>query len=339
MNSIGHDRKFTVALDAMGGDQAPVEQVKGAVLAAKEHGIRVLLVGQPSLIKSELASINYQSLPLEIIPAEDIIREGESPAKSIRLKPNSSISVATRLVNEGLADAAVTMGSTGAAMASSVLAFGLFPGLQRPAIGGAFIKLAPKTTIMDLGAQIDSRPAQLLSTAVLGCTFSRVFMDIANPRVGILSVGTEEGKGNSQVRATYPLLQTSGLNFVGNVEAHEIFQDRTDVLICDGFVGNILLKFTEGLADAIAQHLQSAPDLNSSLIRNFPGFADNAENSSGPLFGVNGVMIIGHGRTEAIGVARAIVRANEALNLNLVEIMRNELELIMKTTKSGADLG
>jgi glycerol-3-phosphate acyltransferase PlsX len=219
-------------------------------------------------------------------------------------------------------------------MASSVLAFGLFPGLQRPAIGGAFIKLAPKITIMDLGAQIDSRPTQLLSTAALGCTFSRLFMEIPNPRVGILSVGAEEGKGNAQVRATYPLLQASGLNFVGNVEAHEIFQDRTDVLICDGFVGNILLKFTEGLADAVTKHLRSAPALDASLIRNFPGLADNTENSSGPLFGVNGVMIIGHGRTEAAGVARAIVRANEALNLDLVEIMRNELESIMKTTNS-----
>ena len=314
----------------MGGDLAPAELVKGAVLAAKEYGLKVLLAGDTALVQAELDRLDHDGLSLDVVPSEGTIREGEPPARSLRTKPKASIAVATRLVREGEADALVTMGSTGAAMASAVLAFGLFPGLERPALGGPFISLAPKTTIMDLGAQIDSRPSQLLSIAALGCTFSRILLDIPNPRVGLLSVGAEEGKGNHQVRAAYPLLKASGLNFVGNVEGYEVFLDKTDVVVCDGFVGNVLLKFTEGLAQAAAQHLRASLGPDSPAVRRLQELASAAESAGGPLLGVNGTVIIGHGRAKAEGVARSIGRAKAVLDLGLVDILRTDLEWVLE---------
>ena len=274
--------------------------------------------------------LDCDGLSLEVLPSEGVIGEGEPPARSLRAKPMASIAVAARSVKEGRADALVTMGSTGAAMASAVLVFGLFPGLERPALGGPFISLAPKTTIMDLGAQIDSRPSQILSIAALGCTFSRILLDIANPRVGLLSVGSEEGKGNRQVQAAYPLLKASGLNFVGNVEGYEIFVDKTDVVVCDGFVGNVLLKFTEGLAQAAARHLHASLGADSPAAQWVQGLASAAESAGGPLLGVNGTVIIGHGRTKAKGVAASIGRAKRALDLGLVDVLRTDLEWVLE---------
>ena len=330
MSTTNQGRLHTVALDAMGGDQAPAEQVKGAVMAAREHGVRVLLVGDSSLVQAELDRWDHNGLALEVVPSEGVIMEGEPPARSLRAKPKASIVVATELVRQGQADAVVTMGSTGAAMAASVLAYGLFPGLDRPALGGPFISLAPRTTIMDLGAQIDCSPAQLLSFAALGCTFSRVFLNITDPRVGLLSVGAEEGKGNRQVKAAYPLLKASGLNFVGNVEGHDLFLDKTDVVVCDGFVGNVLLKFTEGLAEAAAQYLRTSLGSDSPAVRRLHELASEAESAGGPLFGVNATVIIGHGKTKAEGVASSIGRAKDALGLGLVDSMRTDLEWVLE---------
>ena len=327
MSTVKRSQPYTVALDAMGGDSAPAEQVRGAISAAREHGVRVLLVGDPDAIQAELAQLEHGGLPVEVVPSEGVIQEGEPSARSLRTKPNASIVVATRLVREGQADALVSMGSTGAAMAASVLAFGLFPGLERPAIGGPIISLAPKTIIMDLGAQIDCRPSQLLSFAALGCTFGRIFLKIPNPRVGLLSVGAEEGKGNRQVQEAYPLLKRSGLNFVGNVEGHEFFLDRADVVVCDGFVGNVLLKFTEGLAHAAAQYLHASQGPDSPAARQLEGAV---ESTGGPLFGVNAAVIIGHGRSKAEGIANSIGRAKAMLDLALVDAMRDELESVLQ---------
>jgi glycerol-3-phosphate acyltransferase PlsX len=330
MSTVKRSQPYTVALDAMGGDLAPAEPVRGAISAAKEHGVRVLLVGDTAAIQAELDQLEHDGLLLDVVPSEGVIREGEPPARSLRAKPKASVVVATQLVRAGKADALVTMGSTGAAMASSVLAFGLFPGLERPALGGPFISLAPKTTIMDLGAQIDCRPSQLLSFAALGCTFSRIFLKISNPRVGLLSVGAEEGKGNRQVQEAYPLLKGSGLNFVGNVEGHEIFLDRADVLVCDGFVGNVLLKFTEGLAHAAAQYLRSSLGPDSPAARRLEELASAAESAGGPLFGVNADVIIGHGRSKADGIANSIGRAKAMLDLALVDAMQVELASVLQ---------
>ena len=322
-------RPYTIALDAMGGDLAPAEPVKGAVLAAQRHGIRVLLVGDPNAIGAELAQLDRGGLPLEVVSAEGVINEGEAPARSLRSKPRASIAVTVGLVKAGKADALVSMGSTGATMAASVLALGLFDGLERPALGGPFISLAPTTSIMDLGAQIDCRPSQLLGIATLGCTFARYFLRIPNPRVGLLSVGTEAGKGNRQVQGAYPLFEASGLNFVGNVEGHELFLDKADVVVCDGFVGNVLLKYTEGLGRAAAQSLARSLGPDSPGVHELNSIASTAESAGGPLFGVNGTVIVGHGKSTGEGIANALGRAKEVLAMGLVDAMRDELRLVL----------
>lgn len=327
------EHRSTIALDAMGGDLAPAEPVRGALAAARQLGVRVLLVGDPEAVEAELATQDAEGLPVEVVPAEGVITEGQPPALALRSNPQASIAVAAKLVREGRADALVSMGSTGGTMAASVLALGIFPGLERPALGGPFVALAPKTVIMDLGAQIDCRPSQLVSFAALGCAFARVLLDTPNPRVGLLSVGAEEGKGNHQVQEAYPLLQASGLHFVGNVEGHELFLDKADVVVCDGFIGNVLLKFTEGFSHAAVRYLGQRLGSDADALQAVQGLVSSAE-SGGPLFGVNGVVVIGHGRSSAEAIVGSIARAQEMLTRGVVDAMRTELEQVLQRTQS-----
>ncbi len=323
---------YSIALDTMGGDFGPLNAVPGGVLAAREHGVRVLLVGDPDTLAEELTKVDTTGLSVEVVASEGVIEEGESTLRALQAKPKASVAVAAGLVKSGQADAMVSMGSTGAAMAASVLALGMFPGLDRPALGGPFIALAPKTTIMDLGAQVDCRPAQLLSFGALGTTFSRVFLQMPKPRVALLSVGAEKGKGNRQVQEAYALFEDSGLNFIGNIEGQDIFSQKAEVVVCDGFVGNILLKFTEGLAHAAAQFLGQALGEEAQPVRQLQELASSAESAGGPLFGVNGVVLIGHGRSGVEAFAKSIGRAKQVLDLEMVEAMRQDLAAVMQTT-------
>ncbi len=323
---------YTIALDAMGGDDAPAAPVKGAIVAARDTGVRVLLVGDPDAVRGELGRHATDGLQLEVVPSEGVVMEGEQPVRALRQKPRASVAVATGLVKEGTADAMVTMGSTGAAMGAAVLALGLFPGLERPTLGGPFISLAPRTSLIDLGTQLDCRPSQLLSFAVLGCTFSRLFLRIHEPRVALLSVGAEANKGNRQVQEAYPLFEASGLNFVGNIEGHEVFLDKADVVVCDGFVGNVLLKYTEGLGHATARYLSEALGPDAPAVQHLRGLASAAEGAGGVLFGVNGSVVIGHGRSRAESITGAIAMAQRMLELRLVENMRQELALVLQRT-------
>lgn len=316
---------YTIAVDAMGGDDAPATPVAGAVLAAREGNVRVLLVGDPEAVRRELAAGDAEGLAIEVVGSDGVVGESEHPALALRRNPNVSIAVAVGLLKAGKADAVVSMGSTGATMAASVLALGLFPGLERPTLGGPFIALAPNTAIIDLGANVDCRPSQLLSFAAMGATLMRAYRGIKNPRVALLSVGSEEGKGNKQVQETYGLLKASGLNFIGNVEGHEIFEDKANVVVCDGFVGNVLLKFTEGLASAAAAHLAGELGTGSTAVAQIKGIADQALQGGGPLLGVNGIAIAGHGRTSAAGIAAGIGLARKTLEWDLVRVMRDDL--------------
>ena len=321
---------YTIAVDAMGGDDSPAQPVRGAVLAARRHGYRLLVVGATDNVRAELERLDTRGLNVEVVGAEGVVAEGESPLRALQAKPRASVAVAADLVRSGQAQAMVSMGSTGATMAAAVLALGTFPGLDRPALGGPFIALAPRTTIMDLGAQIDCRPSQLLSFGALGSTFARLFLHISAPRVALLSVGSEESKGNRQVQDAFPLFRTSGLNFIGNIEGHDLFLDRADVVVCDGFVGNILLKFTEGLAAAAARLLGSALGDHAPTASQLQGLAASAEAAGGPLFGVNGTVVIGHGRSSADGVAGAIHRAAEVVRSGLVQAMREDLAQVRR---------
>ena len=327
----------TIALDVMGGDVAPSEPVKGAVMAAREHGIRVLLVGDADAVQAELAKHDTTGLPLEVVPSEGVIVEGEQPVQAFRQKPKVSVAVAADLVKRGDADAFVTMGSTGAAMAVCVLKWGLFPGLERPTIGGNFIALAPKTTIIDLGSQVDAKPSQLLNFATLGCSFAEHYLGVKEPRAGLLSVGSEAGKGNRQVQEAYALFEKSSLRFVGNVEAHEIFTGKADVIACDGFVGNVLLKFTEGLGEALGEYLSDTLGSDSPVIERLSGLAKPAEQAGGPLFGVNGLAIIGHGRSKAENIAHSLLMARDVGATGLIDAMRNDLSAALETVSAQAE--
>ena len=327
-------RPVRVVVDAMGGDHAPVETVKGAVQALNAEDIELILVGDPQQLNAQLAQYHVPAGAVTVVPSEGKIGDDEHPVQAIRHKPNASVLVATKVLKSGGADVLVSMGSTGASMASAVLVLGLMNGLDRPCIGGPFLGLAPRTVLLDMGSNVDCRPAMLLNFAALGVVFARKFLDIQNPKVGLLSVGAETAKGNRQVQESYQLFQDSHLNFVGNVEGMDFFTQRADVIVCDGFVGNILLKFTEGLGTALLPFLKKQLD---SLLKPEQVAAIGAtlwqqtnlpRTMGGPLFGVNGPVVLGHGSCKADGVAGAINTATRYFRLGLVESMREELSLM-----------
>lgn len=332
----GTDHPVRVAVDAMGGDHAPQEVVKGTLQALLSEPIEVLLVGDQDLVQLELAKYDLAKTQVRVIPSNGVISDDEHPVQALRHKPEASIVVANQLLKKDEADVVVSMGSTGATMASAVLVLGLMEGLDRPCIGGPFLGLAPRTVVVDMGSNVDCRPQMLLSFAALGVAFSRRFLDIENPRVGLLSVGAETAKGNRQVQESYQLFQESTLNFVGNVEGMDFFTDRADIIVCDGFVGNILMKFTEGLGGALSgllrsqlasrMPLESVGELSTELWRT----TNLARIMGGPLFGVNGPVVLGHGSSMADGVAGAINTAVRYVQLGLLDSMREELSRVQQ---------
>ena len=337
------DGLIRVAVDAMGGDNAPAEIVAGAVRAARQGDVHVLLVGDPEEVQAELGKHDTNDLPIGAVPSEGVIAEGEHAALALRQKPRASILVATGLVKQGKVDACVTMGSTGAAMAAAAVVLGVIEGIDRPALGGPILGLAPNTVIIDVGTSVDCRPAQLLSFAVIGNVFARQFWGIERPRIGILSVGAESGKGNRQVRETSELLAKSGLDFVGNVEANDLLRSVVDVVVCDGFAGNIVMKLTEGLGKALSDHLRTRlkgklPDNEvDELAREVYELNNVVETlGGGPMFGVNGVSVIGHGRAMADAVQRAIDTARMTVASGFVEKLNQELATVRTRVGDGA---
>ena len=335
----------TIALDAMGGDFAPVETVAGAVLAARAADVGILLVGDPDALQAQLdAHPAAADFPISIVPSEGVVGEGEQPARALRQKPNASIFVATNLVKEGRAGACVSMGSTGAAMAAAAVILGMMEGLERPCLGGPIVGLAPKTIIIDVGTNVDCKPAQLLSFAIIGEVFANQFWDIEKPKVALLSVGSETGKGNKQVRETTELLKASGLNFVGNVEGNDLPAGVVDVVVCDGFAGNVVMKLTEGIGVSLIEHLKGAVDGQVTpeameLIRGEILKTTNPaqDRGGGPLLGVNGVSIVGHGRANATEVANAIATAELALDLGFIGRLTERLAAVRATVDIGSE--
>ena len=326
--------RVRVALDAMGGDYGHVEVVKGAVEAAKGGDVDIILVGDQDVVTAELGKHQTKELPIRVVPSNGKISDDDPPALALRRKPQASIVVATELVKEGKADAVVTMGSTGAAIASASLILGLLEGLERPALGAAFMGLAPRTVVLDLGANVDCRPSQLLSFATLGSVFARWFLEVPDPRVALLNVGKEASKGNRLVRESQDLFKRSDLNFVGNVEGMDLFTDKADVIVCDGFVGNVLLKFAEGMATALFDYAQEHMS-KSLLLRSLQPMASALWNlaalgmkTGAPLFGANGVVIVGHGASRAETIAGSIATARKCVERGLVQGMREEMARI-----------
>lgn len=324
--------KIKIAVDAMGGDYAPSETVEGVVAAAKSGDVEIGLVGDLGAVNAELAKHDTKGLPITVIPSEGVVLEDESPALALRRKPKSSILVSTGLVKQGQADATVTMGSTGAAMAAAAVILGVIEGVERPALGGPIVGLAPRTVVLDLGSNVDCRPAQMLSFAVIGHVLARSLWGIENPRVALLSVGMESGKGNKIVQETTPLLLKSGLNFVGNVEANDLPKGVVEVAVCDGFIGNVVMKLTEGLGSAMVDHLRKilGDKLSEAHMEALTADVYEVNNVSetwggGPLLGVNGVSVVGHGRAKAGSVCRAIETAKRFVQAGFVEGLNKEL--------------
>jgi glycerol-3-phosphate acyltransferase PlsX len=321
-----------IAVDAMGGDYAPGEVVQGAVTAAKESGIGIYLVGPQDKIKAELAKYDTAGLPIEIVHTDEYLLEGEQPAYALRTKRNASIAVGTRLVKEGRAQAVFSAGPTGGVIAAALMILGMVEGVSKPVLGGPIIGFAPKTVIMDVGANVDIRPDQLLDFAIVGTVYARTLLGVPNPTVGILSIGAEEGKGNDLVKNAFPLFKKSGLNFVGNVEGHDIPIGKVNVIVCDGFVGNVLLKFSEGLGHVEAHWLQNK--LKGKLPENevqeicagLLGITNAADTAGGgPIWAVNGLVIKAHGRSKAAAIAGGLVGAKNLVEKDIVGDLKREM--------------
>ena len=314
----------TIALDAMGGDNAPKAEVEGAIQAAKNHNVRVILVGHQDRLKQELAQHEgWKSLPLEIRHASEVITMDDSAAKAMRTKKDSSIRVANRLVRDGEAAGVVSAGNTGAAMATAKMVQGMIPGVERPALASAFptATIGRYVVVIDVGANVDSSPKMLAQFAVMGEVYSRVIFRIERPRIGLLSIGEEEHKGNELTHHTTALLKAMPLNFIGNVEGRDLYTDRADVIVCDGFVGNVALKVSEGVAEVIRHMLRESLQatitrkigamLARSAFAEFKKRIDYSEFGGAPLLGVKGVCIISHGRSNAKAIKNAIRMAKD----------------------------
>src|ERR1700729_2606342 len=326
----------TVAVDAMGGDHAPRAEVEGAILAARELGVRILLVGVEATVKQELSRHRLRGLPIDVVHATEVITMTDSPSHAFRRKKESSAHVAARLVKEGQAEALVSMGNTGAVMTVARFVLGTLAAVDRPALAAAFPNMKEKVTvILDVGANVDSKPEQIEQFAVMGEIYYRTIWGTKRPRVALLSTGEEEMKGNELTREAANLLKQTTLNFTGNVEGRDVFRGDVDVIVCDGFIGNIALKISEGLVEHIGGMLKKAIKsslksqvgyvLSKDAFDSFRKRTDSSEYGGAPLLGVRGITIIGHGRSNALAIKNAIRVASELCRLRLNEKIEQEL--------------
>ncbi len=310
-----------IIVDAMGGDHAPEVVIAGAIDAVNEYKVPVTLVGDQDTVKALLSKHQYRGDLIDVVHASEVVGMSEPASTSVRRKRNSSIVVGMTLVKEGKGDAFFSAGNTGAVVAAGVLGLGLLPGIERPGIAIMCPNLKGASLVIDVGANIDPKPSHFLQYGIMADTYCRQILNRSNPTVGILNIGEEEGKGTGLIKEARELLEKSGLNFIGNVEAKEFFSGKSDVIICDGFVGNVALKVSESAIEAMMVFLKR--HLLSNLwgkigilflkpsLKKFKKDLDYSEFGGAPLLGVNGVVIIGHGRSNAYAIKNAIRVAKE----------------------------
>ena len=327
---------ITIALDAMGGDHAPRPEVEGAVHAARELGVRILLVGVPSELKKELARHSHRGLAVEIVPATEVITMHDSPSHAFRKKKDSSAHVATKLVRNGQADGFVSAGNTGAVMAVARFGLGTLPSVDRPALAAPFPTSTGGTAVLlDVGANVDSKPAHLVQFAVMGEIYYRAIFGTRRPKIALLSIGEEEMKGNELTREAHARLKQSSLHFTGNIEGRDIFNGSVDVIVCDGFIGNIALKISEGVAQHIGTMLKEALQstissqvgyvLARKAFKDFRKKIDYSEYGGAPLLGVKGVTVIGHGSSNGLAMKNAVRVATELVRGGINDRIEREL--------------
>jgi len=318
-----------IAVDAMGGDYAPAAIVEGAVTAARNLDARVALVGNEQLVRAEIAKHDAPAGRLEVVHAAEVIEMHESPGAALRSKLDASMTVAARMVAQGEADAVVSAGNSGAFMGAALLNLGTIEGVSRPAIATLLPRKQGRLLLLDAGANCDCRAKHLAQFALMGDVYARRVMHLQNPRVALLNIGTESTKGNELTKSAYEALSALGLNFVGNVEGTELLNDTTDVVVCDGFVGNMALKLGEGWADLFLALLQQelaelAPAIRDDQrltggLEHLRRRLDYAEYGGALLLGVNGVVVISHGRSTPKAVFGAIRVAKESAENRVVE--------------------
>lgn len=327
-----------VALDAMGGDFAPLETVNGAIEAVLEFPCEVVLVGDKEKIEEILHKHKgWEKLPISVHHASQVIEMHDHPGAAVRRKKDSSVVVAAQLVKEGKCDVAISAGSTGAAVAAALFGLGRINGIERPTIATPIPNLKGTTILLDSGANVDSKPKHLVQSAIMGSIYAEYIMGISNPRVGLLNIGEEDTKGNEQALATFPLLkELRTINFIGNVEGRDIPKGTVDVVVCDGFVGNIVLKLGEGLSSAIMQLIKDAISQSSWLtkiasamvlpaLRSLKKKLDYAEYGGAPLLGLNGGFIICHGSSKAKAIKNAIRVAKGFAEQKVVDHIRENI--------------
>jgi phosphate acyltransferase len=329
-----------IAVDAMGSDKAPRPEVDGALQAARHYGVRVLLVGREPLIRAELGRHSgVDALPLEIVHASEVIEMNEKAAQAVRAKRDSSLRVGLRLVRERRAGGFVTAGNTGAAMATAKMVLGALPGVDRPSLAAVFpTALGTAAILLDVGANVDCKPDNLAQFAVMGEVYCRQILGIRRPRVGLLSIGEEETKGNELTREAFQLLKHLPLNFVGNVEGRDLYSGTVDVIVADGFVGNVALKTSEGVANLVRYVLKESLRttitrqvgylLSRSAFADFKKRLDYSEYGGAPLLGVKGACIITHGSSNANAIKNAIRVAAEFAQRDINAAIEKELATI-----------
>tara|TARA_B100001250_G_scaffold81729_1_gene67426 strand:- start:609 stop:1649 length:1041 start_codon:yes stop_codon:yes gene_type:complete len=340
---------MAIAVDAMGGDRPLTVQVEAAVQTVKDFGIEVIIVGAETQINQQLKQYSFDQQKLRVVNSTEIVEMEESPATALRQKKDSSIRVAVDLVKAGEADAVVSAGNTGASMATAKFVLKSVEGIERPAIASLMpsVHRNHPFVLLDIGANTDCKPLYLIQFALMGDAYARTYLHLQNPRVALLNVGEEEGKGYLDLKETYNLLKQSTLNFAGNIEGKAMFKDRVDVVVCDGFIGNIALKVAEGTFDFVRSILRE--EVQSSWLsklgylamkgpfRQLRKRADYSEVGGAPLLGVNGVVIVCHGSSKVHTLRNAIKHAQECaeqkLNDKIAAEVSENLEVIMEAKK------
>jgi len=339
-----------IAVDAMGGDRAPGAIVEGALEAARELGQDVVLVGDSEVIRRELDRLRAD-LPVQ--HASQVVGMAESPSDALRRKRHSSIRIAFELVKRGEADGVVSAGNSGATLALGMVVLGKLEGVDRPALASLLPSLEGRTLLIDVGANVDCRARNLLQFGLMGSLFLQHVLGVDKPRVGLLSIGEEDSKGNELVKRANELIRAGSLNFVGNVEGRDIFLGGADVVVCDGFVGNVCLKLAEGLAEAISRMLRTEFEgslssmagylLARGAFGRFKKTVDYSEYGGAPLLGINGIGIVSHGKSSPKAIKNAIKMAADFVrrdvNRHLTAGLKANAEMVAKAVAAGAEIG